>query len=91
MIKTIFLTIWAAACVAAFVVCAYDKLCAVRGRRRVSEKTLLLSALFFGACGTLTAMLVFSHKTQKPKFMIWVPAMAVLHIVFAARFLKFFV
>ena len=40
---------------------------------RVPEATLLLTALFGGSFGGLLGMLVFHHKTQKPKFYITIP------------------
>ena len=50
-----------------------DKRAARRGQRRIPEKTLLLMAALFGAAGSLSAMLLFRHKTKKKKFTILVP------------------
>jgi len=45
-----------------------DKLKAIGRRWRISEKTLLLPAVFGGAFGGLAGMLVFRHKTRHSKF-----------------------
>ena len=50
-----------------------DKRKAVKEKQRISEKTLLLSAVFMGAVGSGAGMLVFHHKTKKWKFRILVP------------------
>ena len=55
-----------------------DKRRARRGRRRISERCLLLFALFFGAVGALAGMYVFRHKTRHAKFVILVPLFLVL-------------
>jgi len=60
----------------------YCRVCPVRGgqtggqaeKRRVPEKTLITWALLFGAAGVYLAMLIFSHKTKKPKFSVLAPA-----------------
>jgi len=57
-----------------------DKRRAKRGRRRISEKTLLLSALFMGAAGALLGMHIFRHKTRHAKFTVGVPLLLVLNI-----------
>ena len=43
----------------------YDKAQAVRGKWRVSERTLCQSAVIGGWAGGLVAMQVFRHKTRK--------------------------
>ena len=50
-----------------------DKRKAVKGKKRISEKTLLISAFVMGAAGSGAGMLVFHHKTKKWKFRILVP------------------
>ena len=42
-----------------------DKRKAIKGRRRISEKTLLTFSLIGGAYGGLTGMLFFRHKTAR--------------------------
>lgn len=58
-----------------------DKLLAVGGRSRVSERTLWLTALLGGVLGILVGAFVFHHKTSKPEF--WVPV-AVAAVLWAA-------
>jgi len=54
--------------VVALLAMAWDKLRAVRGGRRVPERTLLLLALPLAAPGALLGMWMFSHKTSKGSF-----------------------
>jgi uncharacterized membrane protein YsdA (DUF1294 family) len=51
-----------------FVIFGWDKFCAARGRRRVSERALLTLMAVGGSPGGWAAMLVFHHKTQKASF-----------------------
>ncbi len=57
-----------------------DKYKAKKGRYRISEKNLLLSALFFGSAGALLGMNCFRHKTRHWYFCIGLPVFFVLHI-----------
>lgn len=52
-----------------FFIYASDKRRAVSSKRRVSEKTMLSTALCFGAVGALTAVFILRHKTRKRIFM----------------------
>ena len=56
-----------------FFMMGIDKRKAKKGKRRISEKTLLLSAFCMGAVGSGMGMMVFHHKTLKWKFRILVP------------------
>lgn len=47
-----------------------DKYLAVRGKRRISELSLLLSALFAGSAGIWLGMVVWRHKSAKLSFQI---------------------
>ena len=62
-----------------FLIYGLDKLKAKAERWRISEKTLLLLALFFGGTGALIGMGVFHHKTQHRKFTIGVPLLTLLN------------
>lgn len=52
-----------------FILIGYDKYLAENKRRRISEKTLLLSAFLGGSLGTGLGMWVFKHKTSKGSFL----------------------
>ena len=58
-----------------------DKGRAKSGKWRIPERTLLLLALVGGPLGALAGMIMFRHKTRKPKFYISVPVMFVAHCV----------
>ena len=64
---------------AVFLIYGADKRRAVKDKWRISEKTLLLLALFLGASGAFAGMRVFRHKTQHKKFTIGVPLLMVLN------------
>ena len=54
-----------------------DKRLARRGRRRIPEKILFLSALLFGALGGTAAMWIFRHKTKHWYFRLFFPLLVV--------------
>lgn len=61
-----------------------DKRRARLGRRRISERRLLLWALFGGAAGGWIGMRLFRHKTKHRMFAIGLPAMTALHVALIA-------
>lgn len=56
-----------------------DKALAKTGRRRVSEKALLIVTALAASPGALLGMVLFNHKTSKPKFRYGVPALLLAH------------
>ena len=70
--------------VAAWIMYGLDKWKARSGKWRISERTLLIVALIGGSVGALTGMLMFRHKTKKPKFVVGIPVMLVVHCVIVA-------
>ncbi len=76
-IALIALAIWHAV---VFIMYGIDKAKAKRGHRRVSEKTLLLSAAVMGAAGALAGIYVFRHKTKHARFTVGVPLLLLLNI-----------
>ncbi len=56
----------------------YDKYQAVLSGRRISERTLLLSAVI-APFGALFGMVLFRHKTSTRKFVLLVPLFIALH------------
>lgn len=62
----------------AFICYGIDKRNAIKGRWRVSEKTLHLWAVIGGWPGALVAQKIFRHKTQKRSFimMLWLGIIA---------------
>lgn len=80
------LTIWNI--IVAFVY-GIDKFKAKRESRRISEKCLLMMALFMGAVGAVCGMYLFRHKTQKPKFKFGVPALLIINIAVMLAVVKF--
>ncbi len=56
-----------------FFMMGIDKYKAKKDKNRISEKTLILSALLMGGVGITAGAVVFHHKTQKLKFRILLP------------------
>ena len=61
-----------------FFLMRYDKQCARKGKQRVPEKILFLSAGLFGALGGVLAMNIYHHKTKHWYFRVFFPLMMVL-------------
>ena len=70
--------------VVAFLMMGADKKRAIQQRRRIPEKTLLLTALVGGSLGAYMGMQSFRHKTKHLKFSIGLPAILVLHLALGA-------
>ena len=60
---------------------AVDKYKAKFGGRRISEKTLILFSFLFGALGGIFGMVLFNHKTRKPKFFVLLPLLLIIQII----------
>ncbi|MBY5750732.1 DUF1294 domain-containing protein [Rhizobium leguminosarum] len=56
-----------------------DKQAARHGRRRISERTLLLLALIGGSLGAVAAQQLLRHKTRKEPFRSILAAILILH------------
>lgn len=52
----------------AFLLYGYDKRLAIKGRRRIRERTLLSLGFLGGAGGALLGMRLFHHKTKHTYF-----------------------
>lgn len=63
-----------------FIIMGIDKLKAIKGRRRIPEKTLFLFAIFGGATGGTLGMLSFRHKTKHWYFAVFFPILMALDI-----------
>ena len=48
----------------------YDKRLAIKNKKRISEKTLLIWVVFGGTLGSSLAMSIFRHKTSKTTYLI---------------------
>lgn len=66
-----------------FIIYGIDKQKAKKGKWRIPESSLLLSAVFGGSIGALAGMSVWRHKTKHLKFKYGVPAILILQIALA--------
>ena len=72
----ILLSVWLAVVnLAGLVLMAADKSRARRGRWRVPERMLFLTALLGGAAGSWAGMYLFHHKTRRDYFAVGLPLM----------------
>ena len=53
----------------AFIQNAYDKRQAIKGRKRISEFSLLSTVFVGGTIGATLSMLLFRHKTAKTSYL----------------------
>ncbi len=79
----IFLIYLAAINLITFVMYGADKLFAKKKAWRISERTLIVSALIGGSIGASFGMEMFHHKTKHNKFKYGIPFILLLHIVIA--------
>ena len=63
-----------------FLLYGADKRNAKKSKRRISEKTLLVTAFFMGGLGAFFGMIIYRHKTKHLKFKILFPLFAILNI-----------
>ncbi len=62
-----------------FLLIMLDKRKAVKSRRRIPEKTLLITAILGAGPGIYLGMKLFRHKTQKPLFYIGIPVIGFIN------------
>jgi len=74
--------------IAVFAMYGIDKRKAQLKERRISERTLLLSAAMMGGAGALLSMHVFRHKTKHWEFKLGVPLLLLLNIAAAVFFVR---
>lgn len=67
----------------AFTLFGVDKMLSRSERDRLSEKTLLIAAGLGASPGAILAMVIFNHKTARPKFRFGIPLLLVAHAAFA--------
>ena len=65
----------------AFALMGVDKAKARRGRWRIPEKTLFLSAILGGSVGAMLGMSLFRHKTQHRRFRLGMPLILALQVL----------
>ncbi len=64
----------------AYILMAYDKSCARKGKRRIPEKTLFAATGCFGGLGGVLGMFLCRHKTKHWYFRLFFPLMLLAQI-----------
>lgn len=85
----IFLVYLIAVSILAVVLTIYDKFAAKKHGFRISEATLMLCGVFFGAVAELITMLIIRHKTRHIKFMLGLPLIILFQLAAIAAYLYF--
>lgn len=67
-----------------------DKRKSKRQARRISERTLFLTAALGGSAGAIAGMQLFRHKTKHWYFKFGMPAILILQLALIAYLLFFF-
>lgn len=65
----------------ALILYGYDKHCARNHKWRISEKTLITSAIIGGSAGAYIGMMTFRHKTNHMLFQITIPLLLVAQAI----------
>ncbi|WP_459129698.1 DUF1294 domain-containing protein [Guggenheimella bovis] len=78
--RQILIGLWALLNLFSFILFLADKSKAARHVQRISEKTLLLSALA-GGLGAFLSMQLFRHKTKHLRFQMLVPLFFILSLI----------
>lgn len=78
--------LYAAVNTAAFIMYGIDKSKAKRDKWRIPESTLIIAAVF-GIIGGLLGMLIFHHKTKKPKFAVGLPLIFIAEVTAVSFFI----
>lgn len=72
------------------IACIIDKISAIKGGWRISERTLLLLCLLGGSVMMFVVMRIIRHKTRHNKFMLGIPLIILLQIaIILAVYLNF--
>jgi len=58
-----------------------DKNAAIKQKRRIKERTLLIVSVLGGSVAMLITMLITHHKTKHLKFMVGIPVIIVLQVI----------
>ena len=66
----------------------YDKMAAIRHKRRIRESTLLMVSVFGGSVFMLLTMLLIRHKTRHHKFMYGIPLIIIIELILIALFVN---
>lgn len=64
-----------------FLIYGIDKRRAIKGKYRISERTLLLLAMVFGGLGAVFGVFLLRHKITRPKFIYPVPVLLMIQVM----------
>lgn len=70
-----------------FILMYIDKRKSMKGRWRIPEKNLFITAIAFGSLGIFLGMRAFRHKTKHNSFVFGIPFIMVVQVVGLASYL----
>lgn len=71
-----------------FILMYLDKNKSKKGKWRISENKLFITAILFGSLGIFLGMYAFRHKTKHPKFIIGIPVIIILQLFLYFKYLN---
>ncbi|APM40673.1 DUF1294 domain-containing protein [Clostridium kluyveri] len=71
-----------------FILMYLDKNKSKKGKWRISENKLFITAILFGSLGIFLGMYAFRHKTKHPKFVIGIPIIIILQLFLYFKYLN---
>ncbi len=72
-----------------FVLFFIDKQKSQKGKWRIKESTLHIAGFLGGVVGSIAAMILFHHKTKKPKFVIITINALLFNIIVACLYIRY--
>ena len=80
MIEKVYIVAWIVGSLITLMLYAIDKNKAIKNKRRISEKTLLLFTVFLGSIGSLIGIFSLRHKTKHWYFVFTAVLSFIVHI-----------
>ena len=70
-----------------FIIMGVDKSKAIKQKWRIPEKMFFIVSLAGGSAGTLVGMYTFHHKTKHWYFVVFIPLILTVQVIFALLFI----
>ena len=86
-IQMIFIIYIVTVSIISFAMFGIDKYRSMNHAWRISEAALIFSAIIGGSIGSLLGMRVFHHKTKHIKFVVGIPLILIIQIIFLIWFI----
>ncbi|MFL0194474.1 DUF1294 domain-containing protein [Clostridium sp. WILCCON 0269] len=71
-----------------FILMYLDKNKSKKGKWRISENKLFITAILFGSLGIFLGMYTFRHKTKHPKFVVGIPCILAFQLFLYFKYIN---